>query len=141
WVGYSPAVVSNNFNIRKFLDSQNRLHILSFSSNNTNVLVNKIAYYRVFDNSTNTFLNTGLIGDSLLSIPNYATIFSSLGPYGDILVDGNTVLIVVNSRRVLQNNYSLDLLIYKDGQWQNPIPLPPSSPINYLLTSLRTNKW
>ncbi|MFN4220208.1 MAG: hypothetical protein ACK4GJ_04725, partial [bacterium] len=140
WVGYSPALATNNFNIRTFLDSQNRLHILSFSSNDPNNLTNQ-AYYRVFDNSTNTFLDTGLTGDSLLLVPNYATTFSSLGPYGDILVDGDTVLIVVNSRRVLQNNYSLDLLVYKDGQWQDPIPLPPSSPIDYLLTSLRINKW
>ncbi|MFN3995029.1 MAG: hypothetical protein ACK4GR_00645 [bacterium] len=139
WVGFYPALATNNFNIRTFLDSQNRLHILSFSSNDPNNLTNQ-AYYRVFDNSTNTF-NTGLIGDSLLSILNYDTIFSSLGPYGDILVDGDTVLIVVNSRRVFQSDYSLDLLVYKDGQWQNPIPLPPSSPINYLLTSLRINKW
>lgn len=142
WIGYSPTIPTNNFNIRTFLDNQNRLHILSFSSNDTNILVNKTAYYRVFDNTTNTFLNVGLIGDTLLSILSYATTFSSLGPYGDILVENDgTVFIVVNSKRILENNYGLDLLVYKNGQWQNPIRLPPSSPINYLLTSLRINKW
>lgn len=140
WFNYQPLVSTNDFNIRAFLDNSDKLHILSFSSNNTSLLVNKIAYYRVFNNVSNTFLNTGLISDSLVSA--YLGTFSSIGPYGDIFVDSdNTVYILVNTVRMGSTNYTLDLIVNKDGVWQNPISIPPNTPISYLLNSLRINKW
>lgn len=140
WSNYQIAGLAN-YNIRTFLDNTGKLHILSFSSNDPNPLVIKTAYYRVFNNNTNLFENN----DDLLLTYNslFGLTFSSIGPYGDIFIDTDgTVYIVVNTVRILQTTYRLDLLIYKNGSWQSPIILPSSSsPLNYLLTSLRINKW
>lgn len=146
WSNYQPIIAGlANYNIRTFLDNTGKLHILSFSSNDPNPLVIKTAYYRVFNNNTNLFENSGLTNDDLLLTYNnlFGSTFSSIGPYGDIFVDTDgTVYIVVNTVRIGQTNYGLDLLIYKNGSWQSPIRLPSSSsPLNYLLTSLRINKW
>ncbi|MCS7244428.1 MAG: hypothetical protein RMJ36_06830, partial [Candidatus Calescibacterium sp.] len=136
WDVYVPSIIPNGgSNIRTFLDKSNNLHILSFENKGN------VAYYRVFNNNNNMFLVFNGIDTINLNLRylNYGIL--SIGPSGDILVDDDgTVYIVVSTLRNI-NNYGVDLLINKNGVWQPPIRIPPSSPINYLLTSLRINKW
>jgi hypothetical protein len=133
---YTSSLFTPNYNIRTFLDTTSgRLHIISFSVQSG---FPSNCYYIVFDNSTNSFV----IQQSLNMILTYATIFTSIGPYGDIFVDSDgTVYIAVVTRRIGQTTDGLDLLTYKNGAWQNPIRIPPSSPINYLVNSIRITKW
>ncbi|MCS7164881.1 MAG: hypothetical protein RMJ51_01160 [Candidatus Calescibacterium sp.] len=139
WNTYFPSdVPTGAFNIRTFLDKSNNLHILSFGDNQNPT---EKVYYRVFRNDTNMFeLFDGI--DTLNLREKYITYgIQAMGPTGDILVeDDGTVYIVISTLRS-NNLYGVDLLIRRNGIWQPPIRIPPSSPVNYLLNSLRINKW
>ncbi|MEN3015585.1 MAG: hypothetical protein ABDH21_05995 [bacterium] len=157
WVNFQPPNQTNNVLNRAFLDNQNRLHILSFSSvyfartvTHSNLVFSPpIAYYRVFDNNTNTFLtNTGLVGDDLMSVPIHSQMFSSIGTYGDIFVqpDG-TVLILTNATPAGETYASVYLLVRdSSGVWRQPIPInfgigSSTSFLRYETLHLRINRF
>ncbi|MEN3015586.1 MAG: hypothetical protein ABDH21_06000 [bacterium] len=150
WVNFQPPNQTVNVLNRTFLDNQNRLHILSFSSMyfaHSTAYNNRYSppatYYRIFDNNTNTFLtSTGLVGDNLISVPIYSQTFSTIGTFGDIFVqpDG-TVLILTNAVQWSQPwglDYPSVYLFIRDsnGVWRQPIPI--NFGFRYNNTFLRT---
>ncbi|MEN3015582.1 MAG: hypothetical protein ABDH21_05980 [bacterium] len=116
---YIPVTNFEAERIKTQLDNQNRLHILGRSEYRIHGF-----FYVIFDNNTNTFVDNGLGGLTLTSLPQYSQMFSRIGPEADIFVEPNGDVVIVAETWNPHNRTEVYLFKRSQGMWLPPVRVP-----------------